>query len=320
MNIGVVGAGQWGRNLVRVFHELNSLYGVADGVSAVQAEIRATYPHAVVFQSLEDMLHDPQVDAIALATPAQYHARHARLALEAGKHVFIEKPMTLSVADAEELVQLAESSSQVVMVGHLLLYDPAIRTIKRLLREGAVGEVRSLHQERAKLGRVRAVEDVLWSFGVHDLAVMHYLLEAPAREVTVSSQAVIQPSVADDVHVHMEFPNNVKAHLHVSWLWPENRRHLTIIGSQGAILYNEATRTLAVKRYIVHENLATEDLGFEMIPVSDEKPLTVECQHFLTCIETGAKPESDARQGLEVVRVLERATNLMKEGSVSDGE
>lgn len=320
MNIGVVGAGRWGRNLVRVFHELNSLYGVAESVPELQAEIRATYPNVLVFPSLEDLLRDPQVDAIALATPALYHARHARMALEAGKHVYIEKPMTLSVAEAEELVQLAETSHQVVMVGHLLLYDPAIRTLKRLLHEGAVGVVHSLHQERAKLGTVRAVEDVLWSFGVHDLAVMQYLLEAQPSAMAVSSHAVIQPSVADDVHLHLDFPGNVKAHLHVSWLWPENRRRLTIIGSQGALLYDEATRTLALKRYLVHENLETEDLGLEQIKFSDEKPLTVECQHFLTCIETGAKPESDVRQGLAVVRVLERATNLMKEGTVSDDE
>ncbi len=309
IRVGVVGAGRWGSNLVRVFHELGSLYAVADNTPQIQSEIQSCYPGVKVFNSLDDILSDANVDAVALATPAPDHALHINMALQAKKHVFVEKPMTLSVAQAEDLLKKAENCNQILMVGHLLLYDPAIQEIKRLLDNNAIGQLHSIHQERCKLGKIRSVENVLWSFGVHDLAVIQYLVNRDLKGVQVSQQAVIQSGIADDVYVHLCFAGNVRTHLHVSWLWPENRRCLTIIGTKGAIIYDEPSHTLTLKQFWVDENLQIENLGTENIAVSCARPLTLECQHFLDCIMNDMQPISDVRQGLAVVRMLEWASN-----------
>jgi len=311
----VAGAGQWGRNLVRTFHELGALAGVAEADPGIRSRLEEEYPGLALYKDYRDAL-DTDVPAIIVATPAATHAQIAREALMAGKDLFIEKPMTLSVSDAEELVLLAEARQRILMVGHLLLYQPAIQKIKELIEQGTIGELRGLHQERLKLGRVRSIENVLWSFGVHDLAVMLYLTGQFPINVHAAGHCILQPEIEDDVYVHLKFAGGVTAHLHTSWLWPNQRRCLHVIGSTGMLTYDENEQTVILHRKTVDRLLMNVDLGEEVVFHGEAKPLTMECMHFLDCIESRRVPLSDGQNGLDVIRILETVSSKLRAGVV----
>ena len=214
--------------------------------------------------------------------------------------------MTLSSEESEELVRLADEKELILMVGHLLLFMPAVRFIKKFLDEGKLGRIFHLHQERKKLGRVRYIENVTWSLGVHDIALLLHLVGKTPRFVFASGHCGLQEKVEDDVYVHMEFIDGVRAHLHNSWIWPENRRQLTIIGERGMLVYEEATGRVTLHRKTIDEQLASHDGGSEVLFEGTEPPLRIELQHFLDCVENRAKPISDGANGLAVISVLER--------------
>ena len=308
----VVGAGQWGKNLVRTFHELGALAGVAEAHPDLRSRLRIDYPDVPLFEDYRQALEADDVQAFAIATPAHTHAEIARDVMLSGKDVFVEKPITLSVDEAEQLVRLAEEQQRILMVGHLLLYQPAIQKIKEMIDQGVIGELKSLHQERSKLGRVRAVENVLWSFGVHDLAVFLYLIGESPFEVQAVGQRIVQPSIEDDVYVHLSFKHGITAHLHTSWLWPQQRRGLTILGTKGMLVYDEEVQTVTLHRKGIAQDLSNVDEGTELVFQGEAKPLTLECKHFLDCIESRTQPISDGMNGVEVVRILEKASQLLR--------
>jgi predicted dehydrogenase len=253
------------------------------------------------------------VPAVAVATPAQTHFELVRACLEAGKDVFVEKPITLDRAEAEELVELASERKRILMVGHLLLYQPAVERIVQAIGNGAVGRPRSLHQERLKLGRVRSVENVLWSFGVHDIAVLLHLARREPVDVAVRAQRVLQAGIEDDVHLHMDFGNDLQAHLHTSWLWPEVRRRLVVVGEEGMLVFDELSSTLTLHRKRIAEDLSSVDEGEQVILGGRSQPLERELRHFLDCVVTRKKPLSDGQSGVHVLRVLEQADRQMEE-------
>lgn len=308
----VVGAGQWGKNLVRTFSELGALAGVAEAHPELRGRLKTEYPDVPLYEDYRNALTS-EAQAFAIATPAHTHAAIASEAIMAGKDVFVEKPVTLSVDEAEQLVLLAEERQRILMVGHLLLYQPAIQKMKDMIAAGTIGTLRSLHQERKKLGRARSVENVLWSFGVHDLAVFLYLIEESPSDVRVTGQCVIQPDIEDDVYIHLAFPSGIAAHLHTSWLWPEQRRNLTLIGTTGMLVYDEEAQTVTLHRKTIDERLANVDSGAELVYHGEAKPLTLECRHFLECLETRRRPLSDGRDGVEVVHILEQASKQLRE-------
>lgn len=302
----VVGAGGWGANHVRTFNELGALGAVADVDPGRRRHLEAQLPGIEVMEG-PDAVWRSKWPAVVLATPVPTHFELAKQALLAGKDVFVEKPLTLQVKEAEELVELAEERNRILMVGHLLLYQPAIRWLKEQLEQGLIGDIISLHQERLSLGRVRSAENALWSLGVHDIAVLLYLVgETPVR-VTATGQAALQLGIEDDVHVHMAFPNEVQAHLHCSWLWPERRRSLSIVGTTGMLVYDELAQTVMLHRKRVLADLNISDDGAEVVFTGDGRPLTIECEHFLDSLQQRTLPLSDGRSGVEVVRVLEQA-------------
>ncbi|WP_019534890.1 Gfo/Idh/MocA family protein [Paenibacillus ginsengihumi] len=312
----VVGAGHWGQNLVRTFAELNALAGVVETDSNLRKQMVEAYPSIPVYADYHDALRS-DVKALAIATPAQTHFEIAKAALEAGKDVFVEKPLTLSVRESEQLVQLAGNHDRILMTGHLLLYQPAIQKIKELLVSGTIGQLQGLHQERLKLGRVRSFENVLWSFGVHDLAVFLYLTgEQAPIDIRISGQNVIQPHIVDDIYLHLQFNHNVQAHLHTSWFWPEIRRRLIVTGTEGMLVFDEEGQTLTLYRKGVRKDLSSYDDGAEVVFQSDEKPLTLECMHFIECVHERTQPLSDGHNGLAVVKILEQASKML-EGDLS---
>lgn len=307
MNIAVVGAGNFGRNHVRTLHQLGVLRAVAEQNPALRRQIAADYPDVSLHENHESLLRDPGIDAVTIATPAPTHFALGREFLEAGKDVLLEKPMTLSVREAEELVALADSLQRVLMVGHVLMYQPVVSVIANFLREGRLGRVFTLHQERAKLGKARSVENALWSLGVHDVAVLLHLVgEVPSRVVTFGHSA-LQSAIEDDLYVHFSFPSGIKATIHNSWLWPEDSRCLRIIGERGMLVYDEHLKTLTHLKKTVDASLNHHDAGAEVLYEGSSNPLKLEMEHFLECLRTRRVPISDGRNGVEVLRVLEEA-------------
>lgn len=311
--VAVVGAGHWGRHVVRVFHETGALAAVVEASASIREQLAAEYPRLAITDSYAWILSS-DIDAVIIATPVATHYRLAREALEHGKDVFVEKPMTVSAAEAEELQELALRQGRVLMVGHLLLYQSAIQWIKEYVASGELGELHSVHQRRIQLGRVRSTENVLWSLGVHDLAVLLYLVGEQPVEIRGTGQRILQSHVEDDVYVHLAFRRGVHAHLHVSWLWPKQERQTIVVGSRGMLEYRELEQTVILHRKTALESLTFRDDGSEVVFQGDHQPLRAEAEHFLHCLGTRRTPRSDGRNGVEVIRILEQATQMMKEG------
>jgi predicted dehydrogenase len=304
--IAVVGAGNWGINLVRNFRDLGVLTHVADPEAKHRDRAAMEAPDAQLLDDYYPLL-DSDVDAVAISTPAPTHFEIAKAFLGAGKDVFVEKPMTMTSAEAEDLVKTADANSLILMVGHLLLYQPAIQFLKKYIDEGKLGKIYHLHQERLKLGRARYVENVTWSLGVHDIAVLLFLAGSSPCYAYASGHCGLQKSVEDDVYVHMEFLNGTKAHLHISWLWPENRRGLKVIGEKGMLVHDEIARTVTLHRKTIDSDLNHHDDGEELIfQTDDAQPLLCELAHFVHCLTTRTPPISNGRNGVAVISVLER--------------
>jgi len=311
MKVGLIGAGRWGKRLARILYELGALGGIAELRPEIRDQLKSLYPDVTLYPNYPELLRS-DLPAVVIVTPAATHSTIAREALQAGKHVFVEKPLAFSKAEAEELVALAHKTGKILMVGHLLLYQPAIRWIKGFLDSGSLGSVWSFHQERLNLGRVRTVENVLFSLGVHDVAVLLYLTGQPPEKVKVQGQAVLQDAVEDDVYLHLEFPGGLQAHIHASWLWPEKCRRLTIIGSKGMLVYDELKQTVILCHKGINPDLSNRDEGQEVVFQGHAEPLKLELEHFLECVQRGEKPLSDGASAVPVVAVLEEATRQLE--------
>lgn len=307
--VAVVGAGNWGKNLVNNFHDLDALAGIAESHPDLQAKFKEQLPNTPIYDDYRQIPLD-QIDAVAIATPAPTHHEVASYFLENGKDVFVEKPMTLASKEAIALQTLAQQHDRVLMVGHLLLFQPAIQFIKQFISEGKLGKLYHLHQERKKLGRARYVENVTWSLGVHDIAVLLYLVGEQPKHIFASGHCGLQKTVEDDVYVHMQFVDGVKAHLHNSWIWPENRRQLTIVGEKGMLVFDEINSRVTYHNKTIDTDLNNHDEGSEVVFEGTEPPLKRELQHFLDCVANRSTPISDGQNGIDVVTTLERLMML----------
>ena len=328
INLACVGVGGWGRNLVRTFHALPTCHVayLCDLDSHRLEEVGRAYPDTQRTSSFEKILEDKRVEGVVIATTASEHYRLAKQALLAGKHTFVEKPMTLKSLEAEELVEIAAKSSRKLMVGHLLLYHPAIVRLKQLIDEGDLGEIFYLYSQRVNLGVIREDENALWSFGPHDLSVMLYLLGSFPTSVSVRGKAYVRPGIEDVVFVNLTFSKDRMAQLQLSWLDPHKIRMMTVVGSKKMAVFDDMENTEKLKVYdkgVTQPFFASygESLhlrfGDITIPhLEMTEPLTLECRHFLECIRNNAEPKTDGRQGAQVVRILEAAqASLEKEGA-----
>jgi len=311
VKVALIGAGNWGRNLVKNFYHLGVLAAVVDEDERRLYEVGKDYPDVKLLNSTDDVWDMP-VPAVAIATPAPTHYALAKTALMAGKDVFVEKPLALRATEAEELSSLARENSRLLMVGHLLLYQPAIRWIKDFIAQGNLGKIYSLHEERLNLGRARAVENALWSLGVHDVAIFLDIVGEKPREIKVTGQQALQPGIEDDVYLHLSFPGGVFAHLHASWLWPEKRRRLTVIGEEGMLVYDEIAQSITWHKKSINSKLENVDKGEEVVFQGDAEPLKIELSHFIECCKNRGKPYSDGESAVAVVQVLEEANHLLE--------
>jgi predicted dehydrogenase len=313
VRIGQTGLGHWGRNLVRNLDDLAELRWLCDADEGCRNEFGRRYPHARTTSSFDELLADPELDAVVIATPVPTHFPLARQALEAGKHVFVEKPPAMLGAEMEELVELAEERALVLMPGHLLLYHPAVLKLKELVDAGELGDVLCIYGNRQNLGTIRKDENALWSLGVHDLSVILYLVGEEPEEVWAHGNAFLTPGVEDVVFCFLRFPSGKIAHMHLSWLDPHKLRKLTVVGRDRMAVFDdmELERKVTVYEKAPEEPAQTYGewrtrTGDIFSPkIANDEPLRLELQHFLRLVRDG-HTGVEARDGLVVVRALER--------------
>lgn len=318
--VAVIGCGAWGRHLVRNFAELGALAAVSDPNEAAASCLAEQY--GVPAQEFTAILADREVEAVAIAAPPMLHFSLARQALEAGKHVFVEKPLALVLDEARLLCTLAERLDRRLMVGHLLQYHPAFVELKRLVREGRLGRLQYLYSNRLNLGRIRREEDILWSFAPHDISMILSLVGADPEKVEAVGGCYLHNTIADVTTTHLTFPAGERAHVFVSWLHPYKEHKLVVVGSEAMAVFDDGepwSRKLLLYPHKVawRENMPVPVKGeAEAVPVPEQEPLSVECRHFLDCVETGASPRTDGREGLRVLAVLDRATRSLGSGPI----
>jgi UDP-2-acetamido-3-amino-2,3-dideoxy-glucuronate N-acetyltransferase len=314
--VAVAGCGQWGRNLVRCFAELGALGAVVDAAPARAAELAAR--HGVPSREWSAILADPDIDAVALATPAEQHASMAIEALGHGKHVFVEKPLALNVPDGERVGAVAAAANRTVMIGHLLRFHPAFLRLGELVETGEVGRIQYLYSSRLNLGRIRREENVFWSFAPHDLSMILALVGEPPTHVSAVGCSYLHPSIADVTTTHLEFANGIRAHVFVSWLHPFKEQKLVVVGDAGMAVFDDSQpweRKLTLFRHrIAWRNGRPEPARAEAeaVTVDPAEPLEQECRHFLDCVRTGARPRTDMAEALAVLRVLAAAEQGVK--------
>lgn len=312
MSVVVLGAGAWGKNVARTFHELGALDAVVETDATRAEQLRSDFPGVTITHDLEEVIRQKGPRAAAVATPAPTHFYVAQQALGLGLDVFVEKPLTIDVEQAMDLDRMAREKGRLLMVGHLLVHQPAVQWMASFLREGGLGKVLSLHQERLNFGRARAVENALWSLGVHDVAVLLWLLGEKPTSLRVSGQCAIQRTVEDDVFLHLDFPCGVQAHLHVSWLWPTRSRKLTIVGEKGMLVFDELAGTVTLHQKSITPELSLRDEGESVVFRQSGEPLKLELSHFLERIKDRRPPLTDGASGVAVVQVLAEATRALR--------
>jgi predicted dehydrogenase len=329
VGVAVVGCGYWGPNLIRNFFDtLNCrMLTVCDTAQHRLDAIARRHPSVAVTTSFDDVLKNPEVDAVAIATPVNTHFELTRRALEAGKHVLVEKPMTTTGAEAEQLIELAARRDLTLMVDHTFVYTGAVRRIKRLIDDGELGSLYYYDSVRVNLGLVQHDVSVVWDLAAHDLAIMDHLLEARPVGISAVAATHFPGAMADVAYLTVHFPDNLIAHFHVNWLSPVKVRQVLIGGDRRMVLYDDIEATEKVKVYdrgirwnedpdeVRRETLVAYRLGDMSAPVIDQtEALRTECAHFIEAIITGAPPLTDGHAGLRTVRMLEAAERSLRNG------
>lgn len=312
LGIAVVGCGYWGRNHVRVFAGLGVLVAVCD----LDPSVAAAAAGALGVRSLtwDELLSDPEIDGIVIATPAVQHSAMALQALAAGKHVLVEKPMAMTVEEAQQVCEEAVRLDRVLMVGHLLQYHPAFLALRDLIREGRLGQLRYLYSSRLNFGKIRREEDILWSFAPHDISMILALVGSEPETVTAVGSGFVHKHIADVTTTHLAFAGGESAHIFVSWLHPYKEQRLAVVGDRGMAVFDDAeswdNKLVFYPNRVEWQNgepVAGRSEG-EPVSIEADEPLELECRHFLDCIATGATPRTDGREAVRVLRVLSSAS------------
>lgn len=329
IRIGQVGLGYWGPNLLRSFQNLPNceVLSVCDLSDQNLRKIQLLYPSISTTKNFTDLINKTDIDGIVIAVPAKDHFAFAKESLRAGKHVFVEKPLALTTDECQELIDLSEKNNKVLMVGHLLKYHPAIRKVKDYISEGMIGKIRYIYSTRVNLGKIREIENVMWSLATHDVSVILYFLEhINLIGVSAVGESYLQKKICDVAFITLFFESNIMATIHASWLDPHKIRKITVVGDKKMVVYDDMHPNEKVRLYDAGVDYKVNFLNFSqflslrfgdvIIPkVEMHEPLQCECQHFCDCIRENIRPLSDGYDGLKVVRVLEGAEkSLSKKG------
>lgn len=319
LKAGVIGCGYWGPNLIRNFQQLagSEVKRVADLDSDRLEHMKRLYPSVKTTTDYRDIITDPEIDIVAVATPVKTHYRFASEALSAGKHVFVEKPIAASVSESRELIALAEKNQQKLMVGHTFLYTVAVRKMKEVIDSGELGKIYYISTQRLNLGLFQNDINVIWDLAPHDISIILYLLGKEPLSVSAHGTSHINPLIEDVAVVTLRFPENLMAIIHVSWLDPDKIRRITVVGSKKMMVYDDVQPTEKIKIYDKgiekpkHYDTFAEfhysyKYGDIIIPnISGAEPLRTELNHFIDCIVNDKEPLSNGKNGLDVVKILE---------------
>jgi predicted dehydrogenase len=328
LNVGVVGCGYWGPNLIRNFRALPDcrLKMMCDVSEERLAHLKSLYPEVEASTDYSHMLNGAGVDAVVIATNVRLHHPMAKASLMAGKHTFIEKPMAASSEQCEELVEIAKRKGLVLMVGHTFLYSPAVRKIKEVVEWGDLGEIRYISARRLNLGLFQKDINVAWDLAPHDISIILHIMEEQPLSVNCRGSAHVTPGIEDVTLMCLNFRNNRSAMIHSSWLDPRKTREMTIVGSKRMIVYDDIAPIEKIKIFDArverppHYDTFGEfqyayHYGDMYVPyIKQEEPLRSECQHFLDCIREGISPMTDGRRGHDLVKILEASSQSLKQG------
>ena len=327
--LGIVGLGYWGPNLLRNFSQLDEckVKICCDLKADNRKKAESQYPDIKTTDNYDLLLKDSEIQAIVIATSAATHHKLAKQAILHGKHVFVEKPLTLGVSEAQELVQLAEQNGVKLMVGHLMEYHPAIEMLKEAVDNHDLGEIYYLYCQRVNLGKIRRDENALWSFAPHDISIIMYLLGAEPEDVSARGRAYLQEGVEDVVFVNLSFPDGKMAQIQLSWLDPHKIRRTTIVGGKKMAVFDDMEPTEKIRIYdkgvtnspaygSFGEALSLRFGDIQIPYIKMVEPLKLECQRFVDCIRNDVQPRSDGLDGLRVVKVLQAAQESLDRGGV----
>ena len=328
VRVGVIGLGAWGWNVGRCFYELPDceLVACCELSESRRNAAEKNWSGVRAYATVDEMFTGADIEAVVISSPAVTHYPLVRKSLLADYDVFVEKPFTLNVEHAEELMHLGTARSRVLMVGHLLEYHPVVEELRNLIQSGELGDIYYIYTQRVNLGRIRGDENALWSFAPHDISQILYMLGVDPVDVSARGQSFIQKGIEDVVFLSLFFDNRIMAHIHLSWLDPHKTRTTTIVGSKRMAVFDDVAVTEKLR---IYDSCATPQqarsygeaiqvrFGDIRIPrVSAAEPLKLECQHFLNCVANRTRPRSDAADGLRVVRILEAAQRSLEQDGI----
>lgn len=317
LNIACIGAGYWGKNLIRNFYQLGVLKSICDGNDDVLASFSDQYPDVQVYKDINIVLNDEKIDAVSISTPAETHYELIIKVLEAGKHVYVEKPLCLNEAHAQECIALSEKKGLTLMVGHLLWYHPMVLEIKRAVTNNELGKLRYIYSNRLNMGLLRSEENVLWSFAPHDISMILGITGAEPVSVQAQSANHLNAKVADQAVGLLKFPCNISAHVFVSWLNPFKEQKLVVVGEDAMFVFDDTLpweHKLAKYEHSVewqNQRPIAVKAEPEYIVLERSEPLKNECQHFIDSVNGATRPRTDGKEGLRVLKVLNKLQQAM---------
>jgi len=312
-NISVVGVGYWGKNLVRNYYELGSLHTICDRDTEVLRTFTDRYRGVRTTTDYNNILNNPEIHGVVIPLPAEMHYHFAHEALMANKHVYVEKPLTINIHDAEKLVSLAREKKRILMVGHLLHYHPVFQRLKELVLSNELGEIYYIYSNRLSLGKIRTEENILWSFAPHDISMILSLCGEEPSYVHATGGGFIKKDILDMATINLFFPNGIKSHIFVSWLHPFKEHKLVVVGQKKMAVFSDSeewdNKLLLFSHSINWDNGVPVPVktGSERVVVEKSEPLKNECKHFLDCIKNDSVPITDGVEGINVLKVLHKS-------------
>lgn len=320
--IAVIGAGYWGKNLVRVFHELGALYAVCDSQKENLAEVQKTYKTPRLFSQWSEIIKSPEIAAVVVATPAITHYEITKMALLSGKDVFVEKPLSLHCQEAQELKKISEEKKKILMVDHLLHYHPAVVKLKEMVDKGVLGKLQYIYSNRLNIGKLRSEENILWSFAPHDVSVILSLAGRSPKRVAAEGEAYLQEGIYDTTITHLSFSDKLKAHIYVSWLHPYKEQRLVVIGNKAMAVFDDVQKEEKLCIYPhkiewINQAPVADKAKKEVISIEAKEPLFQACSHFLKCLQTRERPLTDAAEAIRVLKVLQEAQTNLDQGKTN---
>ena len=308
-NIAIIGMGLWGRNLVRNFYNLGALHTVCDIDEENLKKVREEYPGVNVTKNFEELLIDKSIEGIVVATPSHTHYKLVKQALLEGKNVYVEKPISTVADEAKELMEIAEKRDLVLMVGHLLLYHPAVNRLRMLIQDGVLGDIKYVQSDRLNINYFKNDRSVMWDLAPHDVSMISYVInKVPQRVISAVGASSDGNDIMDITHITIEYEDGIIAHVSDSWIHPQKRVNLLIRGTKASAMFDD---TLPEHKLQIFDNSKPATSTKVDLDYLEIEPLKLECQHFLNCIKNGRKARSDGENGYSVVAVLETAEKMM---------